>query len=48
MSEDLRKLAAALREAAKANTQSKRQKCASLTVAAIGLEELRRKIYGES
>jgi len=48
VSEDLRKLAAALREAAKKNEATKTQKCASLTVAAIGLEELRRKIYGES
>ena len=47
MREDLRKLAEALRELAQQNSMSKTQKCASLTVAAIGLEQLRRKIYGE-
>lgn len=47
MKEDLRKLAEALRELAKGAEVNKTQKCASLTVAAIGLEQLRRKIYGE-
>lgn len=48
MKEDLRKLAQALRELAAKSETTKTQKCASITVAAIGLEELRRKIYGET
>ena len=46
MTTDLRKLAESLRRLAANVKIDHSKKCASITVAAIGLEALKRKIYG--
>lgn len=45
--EKLRKVAEVLRSASETAEKVKRQKCASIAVAAVGLEVLRKKILSE-
>lgn len=46
--EKLRKIARVLREASNEAEVTKREKCASIAVAAVGLEVLRKKILSET